>query len=63
MSVPIAGDVVYMESESEKDEYVLNDTGNIWIGSARNNYGRPWNFGQVSASVCVQTAEQFSSLL
>lgn len=37
-----------MENEDEKGEYVLNEMGYIWIGSARHNYGRPWNFGQVS---------------
>ena len=40
-------DIVYMENEAERFEYVLNDTGRIWIGSARCHYGRPWNFGQV----------------
>ena len=41
-------DVVYMENDEERNEYVLADTGNIWVGSARNNTGIPWNFGQVN---------------
>lgn len=39
-------DIVYMEDEEDKDEYVLNETGLIWVGSAYYNHGRPWNFGQ-----------------
>ncbi len=40
-------DDVYMEDEDEKFEYVLNETGRIWQGTARNKHGEPWNFGQV----------------
>ncbi len=36
-----------MEDEDEKFEYVLNETGRIWQGTARNKHGEPWNFGQV----------------
>lgn len=39
-------DVVYMANQDERYEYVQNDRGRIWIGSAYNNCGRPWNFGQ-----------------
>jgi len=39
-------DLVYMEDKRERDEYVLNDKGRIWVGSAKSNHGRPWNFGQ-----------------
>ncbi|XP_045194210.2 protein-glutamine gamma-glutamyltransferase 4-like [Mercenaria mercenaria] len=44
-------DVVYMEDEAGRNEYVLNETGRIWIGSARLNYGKPWNFGQFESPV------------
>ena len=27
-------------------EYVLNNQGRIWVGSADSNYGRPWQFAQ-----------------
>lgn len=31
---------------SDLDEYVLNNKGRIWVGSAKSNYGRPWQFAQ-----------------
>lgn len=39
-------DVAYMENDVERNEYVLADTGNIWVGSSRHNTGIPWTFGQ-----------------
>ncbi|XP_040445659.1 protein-glutamine gamma-glutamyltransferase 4 [Falco naumanni] len=39
-------DVVFLADEAQRKEYVLNDTGYIYVGSAYNIYGRPWNFGQ-----------------
>lgn len=36
-----------MENDVERNEYVLADTGNIWVGSSRHNTGIPWTFGQV----------------
>ncbi|XP_061320474.1 protein-glutamine gamma-glutamyltransferase 4 [Pezoporus flaviventris] len=39
-------DVVFMADEAQRKEYVLNDTGYIYIGSAYSIYNRPWNFGQ-----------------
>ncbi|XP_009704362.1 PREDICTED: protein-glutamine gamma-glutamyltransferase 4 [Cariama cristata] len=40
------GDVVFLADEAQRKEYVLNDTGFIYVGSAYSIYGRPWNFGQ-----------------
>ncbi|XP_010153209.1 PREDICTED: protein-glutamine gamma-glutamyltransferase 4 [Eurypyga helias] len=40
------GDVVFLADEAQRKEYVLNDTGYIYVGSAYNIYNRPWNFGQ-----------------
>ncbi|NWW87319.1 TGM4 glutamyltransferase, partial [Rhynochetos jubatus] len=40
------GDVVFLAEEAQRKEYVLNDTGYIYVGSAYNIYNRPWNFGQ-----------------
>ncbi|KAG8572673.1 hypothetical protein GDO81_012125 [Engystomops pustulosus] len=39
-------DNVYMPNEDERKEYVLNDTGYIYVGSQSNIKARPWNFGQ-----------------
>ncbi|XP_075274942.1 LOW QUALITY PROTEIN: protein-glutamine gamma-glutamyltransferase 4 [Opisthocomus hoazin] len=39
-------DVVFLADEAQRKEYVLNDTGYIYVGSAYSIYGRPWNFGQ-----------------
>ncbi|CAN2389650.1 mating plug formation [Pristimantis euphronides] len=39
-------DNVYMPDEEERKEYVLNDTGYIYVGSQSNIKARPWNFGQ-----------------
>ncbi|KAK3799550.1 hypothetical protein RRG08_019350 [Elysia crispata] len=44
-------DVVYMSDPAERCEYVENDKGRIWIGSAYNNFGKPWNFGQFESPV------------
>lgn len=39
-----AKDQVYLESEEERDEYILNDHGRIWVGSKHSS--RPWYFAQ-----------------
>nr|XP_013806247.1 PREDICTED: protein-glutamine gamma-glutamyltransferase 4 [Apteryx mantelli mantelli] len=39
-------DTVFMAGNAEKNEYVLNDTGCIYVGSADYIRSRPWNFGQ-----------------
>ncbi|NXE78224.1 TGM4 glutamyltransferase, partial [Cochlearius cochlearius] len=40
------GDAVFLDDEAQRKEYVLNDTGCIYVGSAYRIYTRPWNFGQ-----------------
>ena len=32
--------------EALRNEYVMNTSGRIWVGTKDNNYGRPWLFGQ-----------------
>ncbi|NXC72079.1 TGM4 glutamyltransferase, partial [Anhinga anhinga] len=39
-------DVVFLDNEAQRNEYVLNDTGYIYVGSANSIYNKPWNFGQ-----------------
>ncbi|XP_010214758.1 PREDICTED: protein-glutamine gamma-glutamyltransferase 4 [Tinamus guttatus] len=39
-------DTVFMAGDAERNEYVLNDMGYIYVGSADHIRGRPWNFGQ-----------------
>lgn len=43
----ISDDLVYMPDQNDRDEYILNDMGKIWRGSA--NALRPvyWSYGQV----------------
>lgn len=41
------GDVVYLSSEAERQEYVLNDNGLIFVGSASAIGQQVWMYGQV----------------
>nr|XP_039264838.1 protein-glutamine gamma-glutamyltransferase K-like [Styela clava] len=45
------GDDVYMENEKWRKEYVLNDTGRQYYGSARSIGGMDWYFGQFETEV------------
>lgn len=38
---------MYLDSEQEREEYVLTQQGFIYQGSAKFIKGIPWNFGQV----------------
>ncbi|XP_068008914.1 protein-glutamine gamma-glutamyltransferase 4 [Melanerpes formicivorus] len=45
------GDAVFLDDDAKRKEYVLNDTGTIYVGSANSIYSRPWNFGQFEESI------------
>ncbi|GFO27094.1 protein-glutamine gamma-glutamyltransferase k [Plakobranchus ocellatus] len=40
------GDAVYLAQELERSEYVLNETGRLWLGALEKHFVRPWYFGQ-----------------
>ncbi|ESO92905.1 hypothetical protein LOTGIDRAFT_120391, partial [Lottia gigantea] len=48
-------DEVYMPNSTERDEYVSNEMGRIWVGSSNSHRGRPWNFGQFDKP-CLEAA-------
>ncbi|RXG71622.1 Hemocyte protein-glutamine gamma-glutamyltransferase, partial [Armadillidium vulgare] len=39
-------DLVYLEDDKDREEYVMNDKGKVYLGSFRKPRGRPWAFGQ-----------------
>lgn len=43
-------DAVYMESELCRNEYVLNESGKIFVGSHKSPKGRRWIYGQFSSA-------------
>ncbi|XP_068992552.1 hemocyte protein-glutamine gamma-glutamyltransferase-like [Neodiprion pinetum] len=42
----VKDDLVYMDDEKLLEEYVMNDTGKIWLGTEKQHSGRGWVFGQ-----------------
>lgn len=46
-------DAVYLDSEEERQEYVLSQQGFIYQGSAKFINSIPWNFGQVGPSLTL----------
>ncbi|XP_032816217.2 protein-glutamine gamma-glutamyltransferase K-like [Petromyzon marinus] len=44
-------DTVYMESEEERQEYVLRETGLIYYGTKEQISARPWVFGQFGKGI------------
>ncbi|XP_069113007.1 hemocyte protein-glutamine gamma-glutamyltransferase-like [Argopecten irradians] len=48
-------DQVYLHDDGLLKEYVLNDTGNIFVGNYKYNSAKPWAFGQFDDPVldCV----------
>ncbi|XP_067904886.1 protein-glutamine gamma-glutamyltransferase 2-like [Heterodontus francisci] len=53
-------DEVFLDSEEQREEYVLNEDGVIYIGSSRSIQNRPWYFGQFEEDVigiCLKLLE------
>ncbi|KAJ8302695.1 hypothetical protein KUTeg_019091 [Tegillarca granosa] len=44
-------DTCYMEKEEDRNEYVLNDDGYVFQGSAGQIYTKPWHFGQYDKDI------------
>ncbi|KAG8446604.1 hypothetical protein GDO86_014160 [Hymenochirus boettgeri] len=47
----VPGDEVFMNNDAERAEYVLNEQGLIFIGSADSIAGRRWDYGQFEEGV------------
>ena len=43
-----------MADAEERQEYVMNDSGRVYVGTRRQIFGRPWNFGQVGTGAVLQ---------
>lgn len=46
---------MYLENEAERQEYVMNDTGKLYMGTYREPKGRRWMFGQYDDAVLPTT--------
>lgn len=58
----MTGDSVYLEEETHREEFVLNETGRIWMGTVGKFCVRPWNFAQVTGqSACTVESLQFAA--
>lgn len=43
----LAEDTVYIPFEDQREEYIQNDSGLLFMGTAVNLVSRPWSFDQV----------------
>ncbi|XP_036386161.1 transglutaminase 5, like [Megalops cyprinoides] len=44
-------DSVYIQNESQREEYVKNDFGFLYMGTPKNMAARPWEFGQYEEGI------------
>ncbi|XP_029467471.1 protein-glutamine gamma-glutamyltransferase E-like [Rhinatrema bivittatum] len=56
-------DDVYMSNANERDEYVLNETGLVYVGSANSFGSRGWDYAQFEAGVLTTTLKMLNSNL
>jgi transglutaminase 1 len=42
----VTDDAVYLEDEGLRREFVLNESGKVWMGSSGRPEGKRWIFGQ-----------------
>lgn len=54
ISFLLPDDDVFLADEKEREEFVFNSSGQMWVGSHDNNSPIPWEYDQVS---CYQQAE------
>nr|XP_032816216.1 protein-glutamine gamma-glutamyltransferase 4-like [Petromyzon marinus] len=55
-------DAVFMEPEEHKTEFVLNETGRLFYGTAQQIGTRAWNYGQFTSGVLDASLHLLSSM-
>lgn len=55
-------DPSYCEGERERQEYVLNDVGRIWVGAVASPSGVPWSFSQFRTVVLLTSLSLLDSM-
>ena len=54
ISFLLPDDDVFLADEKEREEFVFNSSGQMWVGSHDNNSPIPWEYDQVS---CYQLSK------
>ncbi|XP_078725034.1 protein-glutamine gamma-glutamyltransferase K-like [Lampetra fluviatilis] len=56
------GDAVFMEPEEHRTEFVLNETGRLFYGTAQQIGTRAWNYGQFASGVLDASLHLLTSM-